>query len=560
MTDARPYIERLLLPDGLLDRLYSDADRSVAGAILRIHDEAVNTRKRRFATGLAVAFLAFVERLAGQLRPGEDLANALNLYPPVATLPNGRPANTLTVLSPRGQIGLRRYYNAVEKVIRSDLRRYDYPNMAPHATQSWTTERDMLDRLLEATPGARRLVFEDLWGRTLALREFDQRSTDRISPRPFAAVLSDFPIRQRGEPAGAVLQALAYAYFAADAPNVILSTAKVGAGSRRTGRVGDVDGWTGDRLALSVEVKDEAVVETTVDDLYAGFLGNLSRFPDATAIALARSFDGPSRQRLSARGVLCLDRQDMLRNVSLWDVAKQRVATDALRYFFGKIQQHSGLVDRYQQFLADQGLIDSNDAPGSPEVGSEVDMAEPPNQHVARVLSGRLAADCVFDCPRWSASGHTMREGSAKPNQDRRHRVNDVNDWNRTMIEEFHAKGGKDVGGFGDGLLLLTTTGAKSGQKRVNPVAFIRDRDRYVIAASLAGAPTNPAWYHNLKAHPETTIEVGAESFPVWVSEVTGEERDRLYAAMAAQFPQFNEYVTKTTRVIPVLTLERVGS
>ena len=91
--------------------------------------------------------------------------------------------------------------------------------------------------------------------------------------------------------------------------------------------------------------------------------------------------------------------------------------------------------------------------------------------------------------------------------------------------------------------------------QRVNPVAYLNDDGRYVIFASKAGAPTNPAWYHNVKAHPETTIEVGSETLEVVAGEVNGEERERLFAAQCQRSPQFTEYQQKTDRVIPVIAL-----
>ena len=135
----------------------------------------------------------------------------------------------------------------------------------------------------------------------------------------------------------------------------------------------------------------------------------------------------------------------------------------------------------------------------------------------------------------------------------------ETNDWNKQIIATFRANGGKNVPPFGDNLILLTTTGAKSGQERVNPVVYSKDGDRYVIVASKAGAPSNPDWYYNLLKNPVATVEVGTEKFPVRASEVKGERRDQLYAAHAARYPGFVEYQRKTTRVIPVLELERVG-
>ncbi len=132
----------------------------------------------------------------------------------------------------------------------------------------------------------------------------------------------------------------------------------------------------------------------------------------------------------------------------------------------------------------------------------------------------------------------------------------DRNDWNRRLIEEFRANGGK-VGGMWEGkpLLLLTTTGAKSGQRRTNPVMYLADGDRLLIFASKGGAPTHPDWYHNLLAHPQVTVEVGTETYEAAAVVLTGEERDRLYAKQSELFPQFAEYQSKTSRKIPVIAL-----
>ncbi|MDX1378000.1 MAG: nitroreductase family deazaflavin-dependent oxidoreductase [Anaerolineales bacterium] len=131
-----------------------------------------------------------------------------------------------------------------------------------------------------------------------------------------------------------------------------------------------------------------------------------------------------------------------------------------------------------------------------------------------------------------------------------------MSDWNKKIIEEFRANDGK-VGGHFEGktLLLLHTIGAKSGQARINPVAYVKDGERFVVIASKGGAPTNPDWYYNLIAHPDTKIEAGRETIPVR-AEVTEEpERTRLFNKMADMMPGFNEYRQKTTRKIPVLAL-----
>jgi deazaflavin-dependent oxidoreductase (nitroreductase family) len=129
-------------------------------------------------------------------------------------------------------------------------------------------------------------------------------------------------------------------------------------------------------------------------------------------------------------------------------------------------------------------------------------------------------------------------------------------DFNTEVIDEFHANGGRVGGMFEDmPLLLLHHTGAKSGQRRVSPLAYLSDDGRYAVFATKGGAPTNPDWYHNLMAQPKVTIEVGPDSIDAVASEASGEERDRLYRAQAERSRQFADYEKQTNRVIPVVVL-----
>jgi len=131
-------------------------------------------------------------------------------------------------------------------------------------------------------------------------------------------------------------------------------------------------------------------------------------------------------------------------------------------------------------------------------------------------------------------------------------------DWNTGIIDEFRDNDGV-VGGMFEGapLLLLRTTGAKSGLERTSPLMYMADGDRYLIFASKQGAHTHPDWYYNLLASPAATIEVGSETFAVDVEVVEGAERDELYATQASKWPQFGEYQAGTDRVIPVIALTR---
>ena len=137
--------------------------------------------------------------------------------------------------------------------------------------------------------------------------------------------------------------------------------------------------------------------------------------------------------------------------------------------------------------------------------------------------------------------------------------MNNQNNWNKAIIDEFRTNAGKVGGPFaGRTLLLLHTIGAQSGQERVNPVAYIADGDRLVIIASKGGAPTNPDWYYNIVANPLFTVEVGTEKFQVRATVSAEPERTRLYNQMIEMMPSFAEYQRKTKRVIPVIILRRV--
>jgi deazaflavin-dependent oxidoreductase (nitroreductase family) len=137
--------------------------------------------------------------------------------------------------------------------------------------------------------------------------------------------------------------------------------------------------------------------------------------------------------------------------------------------------------------------------------------------------------------------------------------MSELNERNKKIIDEFRTNGGKVGGPFeGKSLLLLHTLGAKSGQARINPVACIKDGDRYAVIASKGGAPTHPDWYYNVIANPLVTVEVGTDKFQAQASVAEEPERTRLYDQMVTVMPGFDDYRRKTTRVIPVIVLTPV--
>jgi deazaflavin-dependent oxidoreductase (nitroreductase family) len=133
-----------------------------------------------------------------------------------------------------------------------------------------------------------------------------------------------------------------------------------------------------------------------------------------------------------------------------------------------------------------------------------------------------------------------------------------INAFNKNIADEFRANGGKVGGPFADGnLLLLTTTGAKSGEPRLSPLAYFRIDGKLIIIGSFAGAPISPAWVHNLRANPGAHIEVGTEAYDVTARELPLAERDELFEKISAASPGFAEYQSKTTRVLPLFELRR---
>jgi deazaflavin-dependent oxidoreductase (nitroreductase family) len=137
--------------------------------------------------------------------------------------------------------------------------------------------------------------------------------------------------------------------------------------------------------------------------------------------------------------------------------------------------------------------------------------------------------------------------------------MSELNDFNQQVISEFRANQGKVSGQLANmPVLLLTTTGAKSGRTLTKPLVYTTDGDRIVVLASFAGGPKNPPWYHNLVANPVATVELGSERFRVQAAVTAGEERQRLFDRQAAQMPIFAEYQQKTARQIPVIVLKRI--
>lgn len=135
--------------------------------------------------------------------------------------------------------------------------------------------------------------------------------------------------------------------------------------------------------------------------------------------------------------------------------------------------------------------------------------------------------------------------------------MSDVNDWNRKIIDEFRANGGRVGGNFeGAPLLLLHTIGAKSGEERVNPMMYQDLGGPIAVFASMAGAPNNPAWFHNLVANPDVSAEIGTEELAFRARVAEPAEREPIWERQKRDYPGFADYESKTDRVIPVVILD----
>jgi deazaflavin-dependent oxidoreductase (nitroreductase family) len=133
--------------------------------------------------------------------------------------------------------------------------------------------------------------------------------------------------------------------------------------------------------------------------------------------------------------------------------------------------------------------------------------------------------------------------------------------WQKAHVDEFRASGGKIGGRFeGRPVLLVTTTGAKTGRPHTTPMMYLAQDGRLFVFASKGGAPTNPDWYRNLVANPTVEVELGTERFEASARPLSGDERGRIYARQTELYPQFGEYERKTERTIPVVELVRSQS
>ncbi|MGH6842691.1 MAG: hypothetical protein ACREDV_11475 [Methylocella sp.] len=307
---------------------------------------------RKFSAGLLVAFIDFLIELGTPGQGFRSFAEMLEKYPRQTTTSAGQRANQLIVSIGGKTLGIRPFYNAVERYFRAEHKRFDYPSCAPHATQAWQDYVLWLDVLVALSADELKKLRAQVCHYvldTLKSQEFDPTSV-AVEPPLFRLLLDGFEMTaHKGEPSGASFQGIVFGFLRADNPHLQIEIEKVRTGSKRLQRVGDVDGWEGGRLAISAEVKQYNLSMKAIPQLEA--FANETGRRGALGVVAARGFEEGVRSALEGLGLISLDIDDMLRIVELWDPIKQRTAVTSFLYYAKHIEKNSSLSGRLDAFL-----------------------------------------------------------------------------------------------------------------------------------------------------------------------------------------------------------------
>lgn len=343
-------MDRLGFPQGFGAR--TPQSYEATEAVMADHDEV--RRGRRYATPLLLTLVAQVEQWLAH----ENLDSSATTHEQIRSVTDvrGNEANQLILRTTTGTlVTLRPIYNKLETLVVGDMMRLGFPTGPGYNTGQWRRFAGTVDSLLKMAPSERRQVAADLWSLIVAL-ERQQFATGRSAvPRPFTRLLETFEPRQSNENEGALLQGLAYAYYRADAPNIDLDPGRSRAGSARTQRIGDIDGYSGNELVLTIEVKDDRVGASNVSR-FDDWLVKLPDFPNALAVALARDFDAQAQEHLADRAVAILDMETMLKTVALWDLGKQQLAARGFWFYLNRIEREPHMIRRFNGWCEDHGI------------------------------------------------------------------------------------------------------------------------------------------------------------------------------------------------------------
>lgn len=321
-------------------------------------------QKRRFLPGLLIAFIDFFLELDSPKLKAKSLSEVFKTYPRQEKTSQGQKANTLIVKRDGKNVSIRSFYNAAENFIRVENKRYDYPSMAPHATQAWADYPRWLDSLATFDKQTLLKLRQDTVDFVLSkLPSHDAGIEEKAEPLTFLRFLHDFDLSaKKGEPTGAAYQGAVFAYIRADAPHLQVEVDKVRVGAKRVQRVGDIDAWDGRKLIISAEVK-----HFHVDDAkgFGPFAAEVKR-RGAMGMIVAQSFADDARPALEEMGLRPIDLNDLRAFVSVWDPLKQRIAVNAFLYYVAHREQNSALLTRTREFLAALGVNGEQAGPSDP--------------------------------------------------------------------------------------------------------------------------------------------------------------------------------------------------
>lgn len=316
-------------------------------------------QRRKFLPGLLIAFIRTLRTLGATGGTFGTLEAFYAVHPRRTRLRAGGSANTLVVWIDAAKtetndesLSIRKAYDAIQNWFRADQKRFDYPSSAPHATQAWVDYEHWLGALLTFTEEqldqlereTKEFVLE-----ALPCQEVDAALVRREPPR-FHLFLRDFDMAaHRGEPTGAAYQAAVFGYLRADAAHLQVDVGKVRTGSKRVGRVGDIDARDGEMLVLAAEVKQYKVEHSEVPSFNE--LADQVIRQHALGLVVALDFEPEARDAITALGLEAVSRADLIDRVRLWDSRKQQNAIQALRYCVFYKEQNSALFARIMTFL-----------------------------------------------------------------------------------------------------------------------------------------------------------------------------------------------------------------
>lgn len=308
--------------------------------------------RRKFLPGLLISFVWLLQHLNATGGKYSSLDMFYAAHPRKTKTRSGGAANTLIVQRGGETISIRPFYDKIQDWIRADQRRFDYPSSAPHATQAWKDYEKWIPVLLELND----TQLDDLVEKvkqfvldTLPIQDIAAETFRREPPR-FYLFLRDFDLSARtGEPPGAAFQGTVFGYIRADASHLQVDVDRVKTGSKRVGRVGDIDAREGDLLVLSAEVKQFTFKESNLPDV-AEFAELVTRHK-ALGLVVALDFADGVKEKLAEMGIEAVSKADIIERVRLWDPMKQKIAVQALVYYAQYKEQKAALLARIRSFF-----------------------------------------------------------------------------------------------------------------------------------------------------------------------------------------------------------------